>query len=313
MPAWIGFCLSLLAVVVGPFAAAAGLARCEAHAFCVGPGEQFATVAAALAQVRAGGTIDVVAGTYRQSVKIARANVTLRGIGGRPHFDCTGVRPDENKACLLAAADGVTFDNLEVSGAAISADHGANAACIRNEPGISFTVRNVICHGSQDGVLSSGGTIAIDRSQFYDNGWDGLTHNVYFSGDCAVTVKDSSFRDARVGHEFKSRCLSTRIYDSTFRSSTGSRDLDIPDGGDTLVVRSVLIKTKDAADPEIVGFTPESCKHPDDMGLEDVRVINQRSGADIRNFDRCPGRAIILDGVRFEGVPVSLFGNIYER
>jgi hypothetical protein len=314
MPGWRSeVCAALLLLLAAPFAATAAPAQCAADALCVGPGQQFATLAAALAAVPAGGTIDIVAGTYREAARIDRPGVTLRGIGGRPHFDCTGVRPANDKACLLVAANGVTFDNLEISGAQISEELGANAACIRNLPENGFTVRNVICHGSQEGILSYGGTIAVDRSLFYDNGWTDRTHNVYFDGDCTVTVRDSTFADARDGHEFKSRCPVTKIYGSTFRSSRGSRNLDIPDGGATLVDHSVLVKTVNAPDEEIVGFTAESCKHPGTMTLRDVRIVNSRRGAVIHNFDRCTGHPIVLDHVTFEGLPVERIGDIVVR
>jgi hypothetical protein len=301
----------LLALAIAPPAEAA--ARCHASALCVGPGKQFPTLGAALASVRAGGTIEIVAATYRETARLTLANVTLRGIGGRPHLDCAGLAPAGNKGCLLVAADGITIDNLEISGAEIPPELGANAACIRNQRNAGFTVRNVICHGSQEGILSYGGTIVIENSQFFDNGWTGLTHNVYFDGNCTVTVQGSVFRDARVGHEFKSRCPVTRIFGSTFRSNRGSRNLDIPDGGDVLVDHSTLVKTANADDEEIVGFTPESCKHPGDMVLRDVRILNAREHADIRNFDKCAGHFIILEHVTVEGAPVPRTGTIIER
>lgn len=270
-------------------------------------------MAAALAAARDGDLIEIVAGTYREAVRIGTANVTVRGVAGTPHFDCAGLQLAEDKACLLLAAPGITLENLEISGAELPKSSGANGACIRNETNLGFMLKRIYCHGSQEGVLSSGGSISIEDSQFYDNGWTGQTHNVYFGGDCVVTVRGSVFRDARVGHEFKSRCRKTEISNSTFDSTKGSRDLDLPDGGEVLVYRSTIIKAAAAASEEIIGFTAELCRDPGDMLVKAVRIVNSHANADIRNYDRCVGHPIVLDEVSSEGIPIQEFGYVVHR
>jgi parallel beta helix pectate lyase-like protein len=287
-----------------------GERRCSAEAICVGSGQAFATLSAALAVAREGDVIEIVAATYHETARITAKNVTLRGILGRPHFDCAGLRPAGDKACLLLAGDGITLENLEISGGVIAEELGANGACIRNEPNKSFTLKRILCHGSQDGVLSDGGNIVIENSEFYDNGWTGLTHNIYLGGNCSVTVRGSIFRDARIGHEFKSRCAEADISDSTFRSTKGSRNLDISDGGAVTLYRSTLVKTPGAENYEIIGFAPESCAHPGDMVLKEVRIVNSQPQATIRNYDKCTGHPIILEGVTVEGIAPKQMGFI---
>jgi len=283
---------------------------CAKGTICVGKGQAYETLAAALAAAREGDVLDIVAGLYRESARIAVRGVTLRGVSGVPHFDCAGLHLVSDKACLLLAANDVTIENIEISGAELSEGVGANGACIRNEPNMSFTLRRLVCHGSQDGILSDGGNILIENSEFYDNGWTDRTHNVYFGGNCSVTVRGSVFRDARIGHEFKSRCAETTIFDSTFRSTKGSRDLDIPDGGDTKIYRSTLEKTRGAQNYEIIGFAAESCIHPGDLLLKDVVIINAQPEADIRNYDKCEGHPIIIDGMTVKGVAPRELGYI---
>jgi Right handed beta helix region len=290
-----------------------GVRLCHNGTICVGKDQAFPSLADALTAARDGDTIEIVGGTYHETGTIRGRNVTVRGIAGRPHIDCSGLRIAGDKACLLLATQGITLENLEISGAELPDSLGANGACIRNDKSESFTIREVICHGSQDGILSGGGDIVIENSEFYDNGWTDRTHNVYFSGNCSVTVRGSIFRDARIGHEFKSRCRTTEITDSTFRSTKGSRDLDIPDGGETTVYRSTLVKTEGAASDEIVGFAAESCDSPADMLLKDVRIINSRNRAVIHNFGKCEGRAIILQDVTFEGIPPVEEGDILKK
>ncbi len=128
-----------------------------------------------------------------------------------------------------------------------------------------------------------------------------------------MTVRGSIFRDARIGHEFKSRCRKTEISDSTFKSTRGSRNLDISEGGETLVYRSTLTKALNADNAELVAFAPESCSHPGDMTLKDVRIVNADPRAAIHNYDRCAGHPIVLQNVTVEGTPVREIGYVVTR
>jgi hypothetical protein len=287
---------------------------CHPGTLCVGPGLQYPTLTAALKLARDGDTIEVMAGTYHETAAIRQDRLTIRGIGGRPHVDCAGLRPSWDKGCLVLAGNDITLENLEISGAVVPNSRGANAACIRNEPNRSFTVRNVVCHDSQDGILTNGGSIVVEGSEFYNNGWTGRTHNVYFSGDCvSVTVRNSVFRDAKVGHEFKSRCRKTTITDSIFRSTRGSRDLDLPDGGEVLISGGTIYKGKQAQNHEIVAFAAESCKHPGSLRMIRVKIVNEEPRASIHNFDKCKGQPISLEGVTFQGVRPEFRGYVIER
>ena len=300
--------------VIDPTKDQGGGHACTAGTICVGKGQAYATLAAAVALARIGDTIEILGGTYHESITVTAKNLTIRGIAGRPHLDCAGVALAGDKGCVLLKADGVTLDNIEISGAVIADGLGGNGACIRNNgPDQSFTVRNIICHGSQEGILSDGGAAVIENSEFYDNGWSDSTHNVYLSGNCTATVRGSVFRDARVGHEFKSRCRKTEISDSTFRSTKGSRNLDIPDGGETMVYRSRLSKTPGAQNMEYIGFAAESCAHPGDMVLKDVHIENSMRDALIHNFDKCEGHPIVLQQVTVEGLPIKELGYILRR
>jgi len=302
-------------VVVDPTAQqGTGQRLCSAGVVCVGPGQSYRTLGAALAAARQGDVIEVIGGTYHESVKIAHRNVTIRGIDGRPRFDCKGLGLASDKACILLAANDITLENLEISGAELSERSGANGACIRNEPNMSFTIRKVICHGSQEGILSDGGSIVIEDSEFYDNGWTDRTHNIYLGGNCtSVTVRNSIFRDARIGHEFKARCRSTTISDSTFHSTHGSRDIDLPDGGEAMIYRSTITKAAGAQSSEIIGFAAESCRYPGSLTLKQVHVVNATATGDIRNFDTCHGMPIVLQGVTFEGAMPRLIGYVLRQ
>ena len=271
-------------------------------------------IAHAVAAARPGDVIEIGPGLHRTTFAVTANNVTLRGVGGRPHISCGGMRPTADKACILLVGENITLENLEISGAEISTGLGANAACVRNEPNRSFTLRGIVCHSSQNGLLTSGGTVLIDGSEFYDNSWSGQTHNVYLSGNCPlVTVRNSVFREARVAHEFKSRCRKTVISDSTFRSRTGSRALDIAEGGETLVSNVQIFRAITVANADIIGFAPESCGLAAPMRIIRSRIVNEHPSGSVTNYGKCDGQPIILEGVVFEGVRPVLRGYVQEK
>lgn len=129
----------------------------------VGPGQTFATPCAAVAAASAGDVIEIAAGTYTDSCAITLAGLTLRGMNGRPKIDLSGTdHPAQYKGIYVIAADDVTIENLELSGAHISADNGENAAALRVEAK-GLTVRNCYLHDNQNGILGgTTGTLTIE-------------------------------------------------------------------------------------------------------------------------------------------------------
>jgi hypothetical protein len=286
-----------------------GRKLCDAGALCVGPGEAYPTLAAALAAARPGATIDMIGETFHEAATLAVAKLTVRGTAGRPHLDCAGVALGAGKACLVIAADGITLDNIEISGAAVPPSEGGDGACIRSDGDASFTLNDIFCHGSQNGLIVAGGTVAIVHSEFYENGGTGTSRNAAFGADCIhVTVTGSTFRDTRGGDEFSSSCLKTEISDSTFRSTQGRRAVDFPDGGDAMIYRSSFEKTAGATSKEIIAYASQSCDHPGALTLKEVAIKNSRVDAEITNYDKCTGGPISMDHVTVEGLAVAAVG-----
>jgi hypothetical protein len=285
----------------------AGRGPCSPQSLCVGPGRAYETVASAASVARAGDVIEVVAGTYRESVALTTPKLTVRGVGGRPHFDCAGLDIAGGKGCFLLVGPDITLENLEISGAEISRKMGGNGACVRNEPDKNFTLRKILCHGSQDGLLTTGGIVVIEGSEFYDNGWNGpgkdiWGHNIYLAGNCPkVTVRDSNFHDAREGHEFKSRCSITTIENSTFHAVRGSRAIDIPDGGTVTITGGTIIQEPTVQNNEMIGYAAESCRYPGSVTVRQMHIVGKNPHGVIANYGKCPGGAIRLIGITYEG------------
>ena len=140
-----------------------------------------------------------------------------------------------------ATAYDVTINNFAFSGAKV-ADH--NGAGIRHQAG-NLVLNNCYFHDNEDGLLSGNlGTVTINNSEFAYNGYgDGQSHNLYVGYISSLTINNSYFHDANVGHEIKSRALSTtitnsRIYDGP--TGTASYSIDLPDGGNALIQNNVI-------------------------------------------------------------------------
>jgi hypothetical protein len=133
----------------------------------VGSGQQFTTLAAAVAAAQDGDTIVVGAGTYTNDFTSIAKDLTIEGVGGVAKFVAT-VAPPNGKAIMVTKAD-VTIRGLEFTGAKVAAMNGAG---IRYESG-NLTIENSSFHHNQNGVLAnsnSSGNMAIRNSEFAFNG-----------------------------------------------------------------------------------------------------------------------------------------------
>ena len=209
----------------------------------VGAGKAFGTLAQAVAASAAGDVILLDAGTYVNDFATVNHALTIRGVGGLARLEAT-VAPPNGKAILVARAD-LVVEHLEFTGAQVPDGNGAG---IRYEGG-ALVVRDSWFHGNENGILAAavpGGTIAIERSEFSENGTgDGRTHNLYVNGIAKLTVTDSLFRDVKTGHHIKSRALETVVTGSRFvdgASVGASYVIDLPDGGVATVAGNVMQK-----------------------------------------------------------------------
>lgn len=268
---------------------------------CVGPGEQHTTLVAAVAAAGTGAIIELTPGRYNETVAVTADNVTIRSSpGGRSTIDCSGLRPAKGKACILAVGTNLTVENMVVTGAR-GPDN--NEACFRNEPGTRFTVRQVECFGSNNGILGSGGSWLIEDSNFHDNGaGDGFSHNLYLSGECSeVIFRRSTSERAQGGHAFKSRCRTSIIEGSTLRDNTVADAAEFSYGG-AVTIRNTTIYQPDGPNGNIVRHGAEGCRHSGSLTFVNATISSDRS----QSYLRSECQAIVLDGTDLpSGVNVS--------
>ena len=228
----------------------------------VGPGQQYATLSAAVGASHDGDTIQVQAGTYVNDFAEINTNVTIEGVGGMAHFVCTTDIP--NGKAILVTNSNVTINNLEFSGATVADGNGAG---IRYQAG-NLTLNDDYFHDNQDGILAAAnpiGNITINNSEFAHNGTgDGFTHNIYVSDINSLTINSSYIHDAVVGHEVKSRAENTYIYNSRIYdgpSGTASFSIDLPNGGNAVIQNNVIEQGPYSQNPAIIAFGEEGGVH----------------------------------------------------
>jgi hypothetical protein len=233
-----------------------------------GSGFGFQTLSSAIAAAQDGDVIQVQAGTYTNDFATIDRSITIEGVGGLVNLVAT-VPPPNDKAILTIGGPGeepnVTLENISFSGAAISNDLGGNAAGIRYQSG-DLTLDHTYFYNNQDGLLGdadASGTITIENSAFIGNGNanppSGVEHNLYVGVIAQLTVDNSYFDNPIVGHDIKSRAMNniienSRIYDTT---GSGSYEIDIPNGGNTVIQNNVIEKAAGAGAGSFIAIGEE--------------------------------------------------------
>ena len=267
----------------------------SAATLTVGPGKMYATPCAAIGAASAGDTVLVSPGTaaYTDSCAIGVPGLTVRGVDGRPKVDLSGTIPVPNeKGIYDITADDVTLDNLELTGASVgdsAAGLGANGAGIRDEAS-GLVVLNCFVHDNQDGILatpsSSGSTLTVEYTELDHNALGdgcsspGCTHNIYVGSSNMETLvfafnwsHDAGDGNAAgSGHLLKTRAQNNYILYNALLGETGteSYELDIPQGGLSVVVGNVIEKSPNAENPILLSYAEEGLSNTSG----DLYVVN---------------------------------------
>ncbi len=235
----------------------------------VGADKQFKTVAAAINQSLDGDVILVDAGTYKNDFAVVNTKLTILAVGGRVNMVAT-VPPPNWKGILTVETD-LRIEGFSFSGARVPDQYGHNGSGIRQEGG-KLVLFNDEFRNNQDGVLTSAtsgqpvNSISIDHCLFDNNGGPdgnsvGNIHNIYIGVTDSATVSNSVFQNTLVGHEFKSRAMVNTLTNNLFVSGvgtgTGSYDIDIPNGGQTVLTGNTIVKGPNAQNPTMVHFGGE--------------------------------------------------------
>jgi hypothetical protein len=248
----------------------------------VGPGQQFGAIEAAVAASSDGDTVDVQAGTYTNDFVYIGHSLTLQAVGGEVQMVET-VQPDNQKAMIVEGVPGVSvaINGFDISGVTVGDENGA---AIRYEGG-ALSLSNDYFHDNEDGLLAASdpnGTISIDHSEFAFNGnGQGNTHNIYVNDVAQLTITNSYFHDAIVGHEIKSRAENTTIENNRIFDNNGSASysIDLPNGGNATITGNQIEQGPNTQNPYIIAYGEEGSLHAGtDVTIANNTIVNDLSG-----------------------------------
>jgi hypothetical protein len=227
----------------------------------VGAGMEFATLADACRAAPAGATIAVQAGTYVNDFTVVNTALHIVAMGGIVNEVAT-VPPPNDKGLITVNAN-LTIQGFTFTGGSDGSPDG-NVAGIRLQGG-TLAVSYCYFHNMQEGLLADAdptAAVTIDHSEFANNGTgDGYTHNLYVGSVASLTITNSYFHGAVVGHEIKSRAAVTTITNNVIAdgpTGSASYDIDIPNGGVARITNNIIEKGPDAANTYAIHYGGET-------------------------------------------------------
>lgn len=257
----------------------------------VGPSRTYKAPSEVATLVQDCDRVEVDAGTYLGDVAQWTANdLTLVGVGGRPVLDAYG-NSVRQTAIWLMSGNNNTVDNFEFQ---CETRIGPNVHCAKNVgdengsgiklEGRGLTVRNCSFHDNDDGILggSAGGTVLIEKSEFYRNGDNtGQTHNVYVGRGDQLIFRYNYSHDALVGHLLKSRAHSNYILYNRLMDmrGTSSMEIDLPWGGLSYIIGNLLEKGMTDENARFVTYNSEHGTNPGGY-VQELSAINNTAVSD---------------------------------
>lgn len=246
-----------------PAAALALLLACQAHAetWLVGPSGQPMALAQALSQARDGDTIQVLPGLYKGQVGVInQRRLRIVGLDPRPVLDADGQHA-EGKATWIVRDGDITIENIEFRNNRVPDGNGAG---IRFEKG-HLTLRRCRFIDNQNGLLTANfGDAELDivDSEFAQapRSVGSLPHLLYAGRIARLSVTGSRFHQGFEGHLIKSRARESRIAYNLIVDGPGgaaSYEIDLPNGGDAVIIGNVIGQSRDAQNPALVAYGAE--------------------------------------------------------
>lgn len=272
----------------------------------VGPGQSYAAPCAAFAAATDGALIEIdAAGVYAGDVcGVARSNLTIRGINGRPKIDAAGANAMGKGVWVVQGAN-TTIENVEIFGAKVA---DRNGAAIRLD-GKHLTLRGSYLHDNENGILTNNdgvSDIVIERSEFANNGFgDGYSHNLYIGHVNSLVFRYNYSHDAKVGHNLKSRAQTNTIsYNRFSTEGTGSPsyEIDLPNAGLAYVIGNVIQQPANNQNPALLSFGAEGASNTgQELYVVNNTFINDAAGGTFISVGATVSTPVLVQNNAFAG------------
>ena len=265
--------------------AALCLLQCCARAatFQVGATRERKTLNAVVPQLKPGDVVEIDAGTYHETARLALSGtrekpILIRGVGAeRATFDAENLdasgRGQIPRGVFQIEGAYITLEHLEFK----NARNGQNAAGVRLLTSTNAVIRDCAVNHCDMGVFGDDReTALIENCDVGENGtpdFNGFSHNFYMSGN-RVVVRHCWIHDALFGQNFKSRAHYNELW---FNHIAGSNEgevgfvdakghTDLPDSNALMVGNTVV------SQPNRTGNAAKFVLFGSEMGPEDGGV-----------------------------------------
>jgi len=265
----------------------------NAETWLVGPTREHKTPSAVATLVKDGDVVSIDPGEYVGDVTVWRAHrLTLRN-------NSNALRPDvilradgkaaEQKAIWVIKGDSCIVYGIDFRDCAVPDRNGAG---IRVE-GTNIIVSHCAFRQNQDGILAGNNlnsTIRVEHSEFDRSGaGDGLSHAIYINHVKEFIFMFNYSHGTLVGHECKSRAHANYIaYNRIMNENgTGSRNLDLPNGGSSIVIGNIFHKGANAENGNFIGYGLEGMSDTVDnsLYLSHNTFVSERGAATLVRMD----------------------------
>lgn len=228
----------------------------------VGAGGDTTTIAEASQIAKDGDVIEIASGEWHGDVAVwMQKKLTIRGHSkGSVIINAAG-KNAEGKAIWVIRNGDFLIENIEFRGTRVPDGNGAG---IRFEAG-KLRVINCSFIDNQNAILTSNNhdaELIIENSIFSDapEQTGSLPHLLYAGKIAHLSVTGSRFHKGFVGHLIKSRARTTELrYNLIVDGPTGkaSYEVDLPNGGDALILGNVIAQSESTSNPVLVAFGGE--------------------------------------------------------
>jgi hypothetical protein len=261
----------------------------NASQFNIGPSHQhqspnslYLEILSGIVNLSDGDTINIDEGVYRGNNALAvweQNNLLIRGIGHRPALYADGSYI-LGKGIFVSKGNNITYENLAFYDASVPDQNGAG---IRLD-GAGLTVRHCLFFNNENGILandSEEGKVLIEYSEFAVGGFgDGFSHNIYINHCAELIIQFSYFHSASIGHQIKSRADRNIIRYNRIADLDGnsSRLIDLPNGGQSIILGNEIIQGENAENNNLIGFGLEGLHNPEPHNLKIISntILNYR-------------------------------------
>ena len=225
-------------------------------------------IAAVLATAKDGDTL-VLDGQYAEPVPAINVALKVQLKAGTV-LDFTNQTLAQGKGGFVPTKDFWLDGPGTIKGAGIKEAYAGGTAGVRFGAACNIKITGgVTFTGNQNGVSGGdgvGSTLLMEDVTLDGNGLgDGQTHNIYaFAGMAKLVWNRVTSKNAKVGHEFKSRCGDNTLTDCILTDAPAgmygddSTVLDLPDGGNLVLNNCTITKLAGALNHGLVGLGMES-------------------------------------------------------